>query len=401
MALFQRKVPCPYCYNEIAPNALAVRCSGRAAPGKSRCTEAPDPARVQYFTDGTPVLPVILGPDKKQVLSRSEATCPDCGSVSAIRVCPDCHSRMPRSFDADSPLFGLVGVRGSGKTVMLAVLQKELYSTIARRFDASIDSPGGKTGLAGQLEAFLRGMEDSANGALPAQTARHDTGMSIPAVFEWRFAKKSLGGKLTRDASTLFSFFDSAGEDLATEDRALGQHYLAATSGVILLLDPFGFPGNRERAIRSGVDPESLTTSPETVLRALTTVLQTAEKTKKNKKIKQPVAVVVSKIDAFFDDIPDDHPMRRPSSKLRYFDEPESLTIHDHIAAMIEQWGGDGLLRMLESNFEKYRLFGASALGAEPSYSSLKVNSRGVLPHRVGEPLLWLMADRGFLPKEG
>ncbi|OBJ98350.1 hypothetical protein A5746_12960 [Mycolicibacterium conceptionense] len=401
MALFQRKVPCPYCYNEIAPNALAVRCSGRAAPGKSRCTEMPDQARIQFFSDGTPVLPVIVGADKKQVLSRSEATCPDCGAVSAIRVCPDCHSRMPRSFDADSPLFGLVGVRGSGKTVMLAVLQKELYSTIARRFDASIDSPGGKTGLAGELEMFLRGMEDSSNGVLPTQTAAHSTGMTIPAVFEWRFAKKSLGGKLTRDLSTLFSFYDSAGEDLATEDRALGQHYLAATSGVILLLDPFGFPGNRERAMRSGVDPESLTTSPETVLRALTTVLQTAEKTKKNKKIKQPVAVVVSKIDAFFHDIPDDHPMRRPSSKMRYFDDLESLTIHDHIAAMIEQWGGDALLRMLDSNYEKYRLFGASALGAEPQYQSRKVSSRGVLPHRVGEPLLWLMADRGFLPKEG
>ncbi len=401
MAFFQRKVPCPYCYNEISPNALAVRCSGRAAPGRSRCTEAPDKVRVQFFNDGTPVLPVISGTDGKQVLSRSDATCAACGAVSAIRVCPDCHSRMPRSFDADSPLFGLVGVRGSGKTVMLAVLQKELYSTIARRFDASIDSPGGKIGLAGKLEADLRGMEDAARGMLPAQTAQHTTGMSIPAVFEWRFAKKSLGGKLSRDVSTLFSFYDSAGEDLATEDRALGQHYLAATRGVILLLDPFGFPGNRERALRSGVDPESLTTAPDTVLRALTTVLQTAEKTKKNKKIEQPVAVVVSKIDAFFDDIPSDHPIRRPSSKLRYFDEAESLTIHDHVAAMIEQWGGDSLLRMLDSNYAKYRLFGASALGAEPQYQTRAVNSRGVLPHRVGEPLLWLMADRGFLPKEG
>lgn len=400
MALFQRKVPCPYCYNEIAPNALAVRCSGRAAPGKQRCTETPDPVREAFFKDATPVLPVIKGSDEQQILSRSEAKCPDCGAVSAIRVCPDCHSRMPRSFDASSPLFGLVGVRGSGKTVMLAVLQKELYSTIARRFDASIDSPGGKAGLAGKLEAALRGMEDG-NGMLPSQTAQHATGISIPAVFEWRFAKKSLGGKLSRDVSTLFSFYDSAGEDLATEDRALGQHYLAATSGVILLLDPFGFPGNRDRAQRSGVDPESLTTSPETVLRALTTVLQTAEKTKKNKKIKQPVAVVVSKIDAFFDDIPSDHPIRRPSSKLSYFDEAESLTIHDHVAAMMEQWGGDPLLRMLDSNYEKYRLFGASALGAEPQYQARTVNARGVLPHRVGEPLLWLMADRGFLPEEG
>lgn len=400
MALFQSRVPCPYCYNEVNPNALAVRCSGRAAPGRTRCSELPDPARIQLFTDGTPVLPVIADSAGRQVLAKSEATCTACGAVSAIRVCPDCHSRMPRSFDASSPLFGLVGVRGSGKTVMLAVLQKELYSTIARRFDASIDSPGGKSGLAGQLETLLRGMEDD-KGVLPEQTKRHETGMTIPAVFEWRFSKKAMGGRVSRDVSTIFSFYDSAGEDLATEDRALGQHYLAATSGVILLLDPFGFPGNRDRAINRGVDAESLATSPDTVLRALTTVLQTAEKTKKNKKIKQPVAVVVSKIDAFFDDIPSDHPMRKASSKLRHFDDAESLSNHDHIASMIDQWGGDALLRLLDNNYEKYRLFGASALGAEPEYGSQRVNARGILPHRVADPLLWLMADRGFLPQGG
>jgi hypothetical protein len=400
MALFQTKAPCPYCYNEINPNALAVRCSGRAAPGKTRCVEVPDERRRQFFDDAKPLFPVISDAAGRQVLARSEATCQACGGVSAIRVCPDCHSRMPRGFDADSPMFGLVGVKGAGKTVMLAVLQKELYSTIARRFEASIDSPGGKMGLAGELEEVLRGMEGS-NSALPAKTRAAESGMKIPAVFEWRFSKKSMGGRMSRDASTIFSFYDSAGEDLASEDKALGLHYLAATNGVLLLLDPFGFPGNRDRAVSRGIDASSLDTSPDSVLRALTVVLQTAEKTKKNKKIKQPVAVVVSKIDAFFDDVPSDHPMRRQSSKLRHFNEAESLSIHDHVASMIEQWGGDSLLRMLDNNYEKYRLFGASALGAEPDYGSAQVNARGVLPHRVGEPLLWLMANRGFLPKEG
>lgn len=336
----------------------------------------------------------------KQKLSRNEAVCGNCGSVSAIRVCPECHSRLPRNFDADSPMFGLVGVRNSGKTVMLAVLQRELYTTIARRFQASIDSPGGKSGLSAELDIYLRTMEDHSGGNLPKQTAANNTGTSIPAVFEWRYSKKGFGNR-NRDASTIFSFYDTAGEDLASEDRALGQHYLGATNGVILLLDPFGFPANRDRAISRGVDENALATSPETVMRSIITVLQNAERTKRNKKIKQPIAVVVSKIDAFFDDVPPDHPIRRPSQRLPYFDDAESRSIHDHVAAMIDTWGGDQLLRLLDANFENYRLFGASALGAEPEYRNSRVNNRGILPHRVADPLLWLMADRNFLPTEG
>ena len=398
MARFNSTAPSPYCYEKINPNALAVRCSGRPSPGKTACAEVPDKRRNACFGDATPVRPVIVDVNGKEKLSRNEATCGNCGSVSAIRVCPACHSRLPRNFDSDSPLFGLVGVRNSGKTVTLAVLQRELYTTIARRFNASIDSPGGKSGLSADLENLLKTMEDTA-GVLPPQTAANASGVSIPAVFEWRYSKKGLANR-SRDVSTIFSFYDTAGEDLATQDRALGQHYLDATNGVILLLDPFGFPGNHDKAIARGVDPASLETTPETVLRSIITVLQNAERTKRNKKIKQPVAVVVSKIDAFFDDVPPDHPMRRPAQRLPYFDDTESRSIHDHVAAMVDSWGGDPLLRLLDTNFEKYRLFGASALGAEPEYGTKRVNSRGLLPHRVADPLLWLMADRGFLPKE-
>jgi hypothetical protein len=56
---------------------------------------------------------------------------------------------------------------------------------------------------------------------------------------------------------------------------------------------------------------------------------------------------------------------------------------------------------MLELNYTTYRLFVASALGAEPNYRTNTVNSRGVLPHRVAEPLLWLMARRKFIRTEG
>ena len=67
---------------------------------------------------------------------------------------------------------------------------------------------------------------------------------------------------------------------------------------------------------------------------------------------------------------------------------------------LVRDWGGDGLLRSLDANFDTFRVFGASALGAEPDYSKGTTSERGRLPHRVAEPFLWLLAERGFLPKQ-
>lgn len=75
--------------------------------------------------------------------------------------------------------------------------------------------------------------------------------------------------------------------------------------------------------------------------------------------------------------------------------------MHDHIASLVSHWGGDGLLTMLDTNYANYRFFGLSALGSEPNYSTQRIDERGIIPHRVGEPLLWLMAERGFIPRQG
>lgn len=377
----------------INPSKVAFRCSGHAAAGKTPCADKVDPARTKHFSDSRPQKPVIEV-EGRPLLAKSQATCSACGAESGIRVCPECHTLLPAGFNSDSPLFGLVGVRQSGKTVMLAVLDHELQNAVAVRFDAAVDTPGGGAGLARELKTYRSTMLKD-DGVLPQQTARATNTKKQPAVYEWRYSRKGVGG-IARTASTVFSFYDNAGEDFATPDRALSQVYLGATSGIILLLDPFAFPANRGRADQKGVTLER--TGPEDVLDAITLVLRAANKVKRNRKISQPIAVVISKIDAFFDQIPADHPLRRPSGDEAVFSQAESQTIHDHVGAMIERWGGDGLIRKLEQNYTTFRLFGASALGAEPDYSSARVNSRGVLPLRVADALLWLMADRGFIP---
>jgi hypothetical protein len=393
----KQTVACPYCYYDVDLAKVMMRCSGRPAPGKDRCEQVEDATRVKVLADGTATYPSFKPLSTGPLERYREVCCPRCGGPSNTRVCPVCHSALPASFSANSPIFGVVGVKASGKTVMLTMLARELTSTVARRFNASIDSVGASA-LMDKMHGWQRDMESG--GTLPDPTAQYSPAETVPAVIEWRYTKSGPLG-LDRARSTILSFYDTAGEDLKTMASARNQHYLEAADGLILILDPFGFPKNRDRALARGIPAATLDIAPIAILRSITEMLRASEHTKTNKKIKAPLAVVLGKIDAFFDQVGPDHPLRRPSGDEPFFDEKESLDLHNHVEALVAEWNGDDVLRTLQQNYSTYRFFAASALGAEPDYGAAKnrVNSRGLSPHRVTEPLLWLMATRGFVPK--
>ena len=392
------KAACPYCYYRVDPRSIMIRCTGRPAPGREACTLKEDPARNRGLGDSTPVLPSFAPPRGRLSLgSALSGECPNCFGRSGIRVCPQCHSVLPASFGGRSPMFGVVGVKGSGKTVMLTVLSKELKTSVARRFDASIDDVGSSALM--RKMARWRDQMDS-GGQLPESTAEFNPAETVPAVLEWRYERKGVAG-ISRDEATVLSFYDTAGEDLKTLEGTRNQHYLAAADGLIVLLDPFGFRANRDRGLAMGIPETQLEIEPVNVLGSITTMLREEAGKGGRKKVDRPMAIVVSKIDAFFRDLPPEHPVRQPGSNRPLFDEAESRSVHDHIEALIHDWDGDDVLAHLRLNYERYRFFAASALGAEPEYRSERVNSRGVLPHRVAEPLLWLMSLRGFIPKAG
>jgi len=394
----KRSAPCPYCYEGVDVAAPAFRCSGRPAPGRVACEKQQDDVRVTVLDDATPGFPAFHPERGRRLGTAYEAECPHCSGPTGIRLCPNCHSTLPANFTSSSPVFGIVGVRGSGKTVLLSVLAAELTSAVARRFGASIDTVG-NSALLGRLRSVRQSLEPGGDGNLPAQTAAFTKADTVPAVFEWQMTRQRRGLGNGTD-STILSFYDTSGEDLATLDRAREQHYLAATDGLILLLDPFGLPENRDTALARGVDPENLNDTPMQVLSAVTGMLCEADRLGPNKKIKRPLAVVLAKIDAFFAEVDPDHPIRRLPENRPVFDERESLDLHHHVEALVERWGGDDVLRHLRFNYTSHRFFVASALGAEPDYASARVNGRGLRPHRVAEPLLWLMAERGFLARE-
>lgn len=397
---------CPFCYWPVNLNRVAFRCTGHAKAGRPRCTPKPDPKNIEQFNDSTPVMPAIAEMDKdgqiakdrdgqpRYILDKESAECRSCGALSRWRLCPTCHQPLPRGLDVNSSLIGLAGTRNSGKTVLLSVLHMEMERRLPRQFNASIQALSAGKGLAKQLEQNL-GRMNAENGSVPRQTARASStaNKTLPAVYEWRHEVRG------KTRTTIFSFLDAAGEDLQTEERIMDRRYFGAVDGVMFLLDPFSFPANRTKANSKGI--EGVTAAPQEALQSLITMLQTVHNIKVNRKIKTPLAVVVPKIDAFYTDLPANSPIRRDSPNVNYYDDTDGEEAHQEMAGLLNDWDDSGLVNVIQQYFDAFRLFGVSALGAEPDYSTGAMN-RGtpIRPHRVTDPLLWLLAQRGFIERK-
>jgi hypothetical protein len=74
------------------------------------------------------------------------------------------------------------------------------------------------------------------------------------------------------------------------------------------------------------------------------------------------------------------------------YDNADGEAVHEHMRALLEEWGADDIDRHMRQNYADYRYFAVSALGAEPDYTSGQVAVGGVQPHRVEDPVLWLMS---------
>jgi hypothetical protein len=104
---------------------------------------------------------------------------------------------------------------------------------------------------------------------------------------------------------------------------------------------------------------------------------------------------VFTKIDAFYPTLDPGNPIMGSAPGLPSYDETDGQQVHEQMRALVMEWDAGALDRLLEQNYEHYRYFAVSALGAEPDYTHSKVAAGGVRPHRVQDPVLWLMSKAG------
>lgn len=385
------KLICPYCYSPFAEKEIAFRCSGLRAPDGTQCRPQRDPVR-EKFDDPAPVPPTVEGNGR-----RLAATCKRCTNVTTLQICPHCHSQLPVHYSKiENRMVAMIGAKFSGKSVYMTVLLHELARRVGRRFDAAVVGADERTRRDFGVEE--RTLYDE--GVLPVttRTAMADRGRA-PFVF-----KVSLG-EARRFRSTLrhtvLSFFDTAGEDLESEQGvAQNVRYLSSADGIIVLLDPLTIPGVVESL---GLDPGILppgaqaSDSPLNILTRVTDTLQKLPGVGPHRMIDVPVAIAFSKVDALWDALPEESPLRQAAPVTPYFDERDSAAVHAYVQALLHEWEGGQIDQFLAKHYRNFRYFGLSALGAvppapKPGQARQQVAKSGIQPHRVEDPFLWLLS---------
>jgi GTPase SAR1 family protein len=383
---------CPFCFHRINPSRLWFQCLGR---GNTECKKESDEARERLTKSTRETYPTFAPPEKVS----GPAYCPQCGGKTNLRACPECHTALPSDFaESKSPMIGLVGSKGSGKTVLMTVLVKQMRDAIGKRYDADIrlatDNPDGHQGVsdyqANRETPLFRG------GSLPPPTSALGAGArqhAAPVLLRWRQEASRMGRTSVR--STMLSFVDTAGEDLNDVSTTLTLQYLSVCDGLIVVLDPFALPGARARLNLPDVAIKVDEDVPLDVVGNITEMLRVEHNIKKNKKIAIPVAVVFTKIDAFFPALDRANPLMSSAPAVPAYADADGQAVHEHMLALLHQWHAQDIDTHMRLNYSDFRYFGVSALGAEPDYENFAVAAGGVRPHRVEDPVLWLLSKAG------
>jgi hypothetical protein len=383
------RLACPYCYEIFPEWQIEFRCSGRPGPNGDRCDPEPDQLlesrfgttgdRPHTFRDGR---------------HRYRSVCRVSGAKTTTRVCPKCHSTLPVHFGRiRSQLIALVGARESGKTVLMTVFMHEFDHRLGERLGASIPGADDVT-----RRSFLHDYEQRLyegrslpDTTLPVGAERQ--GYRPPMVF--RFTRQTQSRWPGRTKQTLLSFFDTAGEDLTTtENVELNGRYLEAADAIVLILDPLQMKGGRQLAASEAIPQEPRPEDdPYSVLQRITEMLKAGHRVRR---VRKPLGVVFTKLDALWQKFPDGSPLKRPEPEGAGCDESDSLDVHHHVQALLHDLDGRPIDQYLRDNFRSFRYFGVSALGAIPTPD--KHLSTVIQPYRVGDPILWLLSKARMVP---
>lgn len=396
------RVPCPYCYQLIDTSALAFQCVGIGEPGRPGCRRVEDERRKATGFLGV-TYPTFL-PESRSLRSvtaggATRAACPRCGGMTGARACPACHTPVPTTFaGSTSPLVGMVGGKGAGKTVFLTVLNQQLQTVVRRRFDADVrlsgDQQGGESSTEGYLATYQRALFE--DGELFESTRAAEDSRKEPLVLEWRQPRRKWGRDTT--TTTLLSFYDTAGEDLTSQESAHTQSYLGVADAMIVLLDPWQLPG-----VRDHLDvPNAAVTGAERpldVIMRVTELLRASHGVRANRNVATPVAVAFAKMDALFDVLDPSDPIFTPVRSVAGYDEEGGQAVHEYVTSLLHRFGADDIDSHLRLNYQSFRYFAVSALGAQPDYKAKEVDPGGVQPFRVEEPLLWLLFRLGVIER--
>lgn len=382
------EILCPYCFGRWSTRTAAFRCMSEDA---SRCPRAPDENLGRHRGIEAPELPRVhtfngrLGREWKQ--KKGQRVRCDCGAAMK-RVCPECHSDLPLRFaDAPSRTIALVGTKASGKTHYIAVTLQELEHRVGYKFNGSFllldDHTQRRVDTEFRPRLYKGGSVLDATGS-----ARGTAATSLPLV-----SRLTLGRE--KPMSSNLVFFDAAGEDLASLDVLEREaRYVTLSDGLILLVDPLQVAAIRDE-LEGDVELPAEVSDPHQMLGRIAGLMRESRGTPIGKKIDGPLGIAISKIDALRPLIGEHHVVYSAPSHEGRYDVEAAENISQALRSDLAKLMGERFDSLAKQEFETVAYFGVSSLGDSPVDGKLP---NGVAPHRVEDPILWMLNEWGGVP---
>lgn len=382
---------CPYCYERFPRRGVMFRCIN---PDVTRCPPQEDPNITMYRRLSSPVRLARVFSAEGRVSAISgipQAARCSCGFESTKMVCPHCHNELPFQFgQLDDCSIAMIGAKSAGKTNYIGVLIHELQQRVCAQFNGSISACDDQTTNRYHSD-YWSPLFRHKTVIDETVSARSRIEVRYPLVYRLNIAKR-VWGRTQRKIVGL-TFFDTAGEDLdSTDTIATEARYIASARGVIMLLDPLQLRQVRDELAGTLPLPPENDQQGEIVRRA-TDLIRRTNNLRASDKIKMPIAIVFSKMDALRA-ILNEPILFRNSHHNGYLDLNEIDQTHYLLRAYIERWAGQNLIAQLNESYEHWRFFGLSALGNMPQG---RILSQGIAPFRVEDPVLWLLHMNGIV----
>lgn len=393
---------CPYCFTKNKTTSVQLQCKN------PRCDKEVDMEYTRYMhADET--MPTKRGrcfPVKIKGRLPLSGECPQCGQTSYQAVCPACHNPLPEAtLDGTDMIISVVGARGTGKSVYVGVLINELKHRIAPDFGGSLE--GHDDSLARYKDNFFKRMYEDENKKLPDQTASSMTtvnnGAYMPYIFTLRLPKTGLFAGKQVNCFT-FVFFDTAGEDLDNPDiMSVVNKYIAASSGIIFLLDPLQIPD-----VHNALDEQTIkgatsvgygsVNDPNSIMTNVARLIRNMNQMREGDKIKIPVAATFSKFDAIESIVPNGMTIETtsPHASSGIFDMSDWNNVNSEVKGLLQEWDYADFITQVENNYTNCAYFVVSALGLHNN-PRLDQSIDKPHPHRVEDPLLWLLKENGVI----
>lgn len=292
------------------------------------------------------------------------------GSLQAR--CSECKQLLDRQHIETRRIFiPILGGASAGKSAFLFSAVRELIDKSSTDYGLNTEFIDSST------ESDYKSVEKKLfSGRVPDKTLN-----TVPKAFNLALTKK----KKTR---CLLYLYDPAGEAYQNTDSLSSQRYLEYLSGMILIIDPFSITAVKEQYKQKLNSNKTINPSALQVSDALARVLLTMEESfglSTTSKIKNPLAVVLSKVDAFDLDLKIGRrsikKIQEKSPHLSY----ESIR-NELIINQLDDWGESGLLQQLNIRFNNIKFFSCSSLTRKSSHAGSGFKSVDVL-----EPLQWIL----------